>query len=291
MRPRKPILGTHLSIAGSVANAVTAASALDCNALQIFVKSPSQWVGKEIPAEDEADFRERVIHHGIISLAAHSSYLINLASPDDALRKRSITAFVDEIGHCGRLGIPEIVIHPGSHRDTGEKEGISRIIQSLDEIMEVAGDAVRICLETTSGQGSSIGGQFEHLRDIIAGLSGNPLLRTCIDTCHIFSAGYDISTPEGYDRTMEEFDSKVGFSRLSLFHLNDSLKPLGSKVDRHEHIGHGEIGHSAFQNLITDRRFEKIPMILETPKGRDGLGDRDNLEKLRSFHARKFQAS
>lgn len=270
---------------------MTAASELGCNALQIFVKSPSQWVGKEIPPEDQAEFRKLVHQHGIVALAAHSSYLVNFASPEEDLRKRSVTSFIDEIRRCGGLGIPTIVVHPGSHRDTGEREGLRRIILSLEEVIEEAGERVGICLETTSGQGSSLGCRFEHLRDIIAGLSGNPLLRVCIDTCHIFAAGYDISTREGYLHTIEEFESKIGLDRLSLFHLNDSLKPLGSGIDRHEHIGRGEIGDSAFQNLITDPRFEKIPMILETPKDREGLGDRDNLKKLRSFYAEKIQAS
>lgn len=278
------ILGAHLSIAGGIPRAAESAAMLGCNALQIFVKNPSQWEGKESSEEEEAEFKSLLRQHGIIDVAAHSSYLINLASPDEQLRQKSVAAFIDEIRRCERLGIRSLVIHPGSHRDQGEAEGIKKIVASLDEVLKESDERVRLCLETTSGQGSSIGHRFEHLRDIISGISAHPRISVCLDTCHVFAAGYDIRTTPGYEKTMEGFASTIGFNRLSLFHLNDSLKPLGSRVDRHEHIGLGCIGDNAFRNLITDPRFEKISKILETPKGRDGIGDQENLAKLRAFH-------
>jgi len=176
------------------------------------------------------------------------------------------------------------VIHPGSHREEGETKGIKMVAKALSEVLGKTGSGVKICLETTSGMGNSLGYRFEHLRDIISELSGHPSIGVCIDTCHIFTAGYDLRTRSSYEETMRNFDEVIGFPRLSLFHLNDSLKALGSRLDRHQHIGLGIIGEDAFKNLIKDSRFERISKILETPKDRDGLGDRDNLAKLRSFY-------
>ena len=279
------LLGAHLSIAGGIPKAAESAARLGCNALQIFVKNSNRWEGKRVSDEDALKFKTLILRNGVKSVAAHSSYLINLASPDEDLRQRSIAAFIDELNRCAQLDVQSLVIHPGSHRNEGETSGLIKIVDSLFQVLDSSESGVQITLETTAGQGSSLGHRFEHLRDIISGLSGHPSISICMDTCHIFASGYDIRTKAAYEETMGRFDSVIGFSRLSLVHLNDSLKPLGSRVDRHEHIGLGHIGDEAFKNLITDPRFEKISKILETPKDRDGLGDKENLAKLRSFQA------
>ncbi len=278
------LLGAHLSIAGGIPRAAESAARLGCNALQIFVKNSNRWEGKKVSDEEALEFKTLILQHGVKSIAAHSSYLINMASPDEDLRQRSIAAFIDELKRCAQLDVQSLVMHPGSHRNEGEASGLKRIIDSLSQVQDSSDAGVQITLETTAGQGSSLGHRFEHLRDIISGLSAPPSIGICMDTCHIFASGYDIRTKEAYEDTMDKFDSVIGFSRLSLVHLNDSLKPLGSRVDRHEHIGLGHIGDEAFKNLITDPRFEKISKILETPKDRDGLGDKENLARLRSFH-------
>lgn len=280
------ILGAHLSIAGGVQHAAEEAGRLGCNALQIFVKSPNRWEGRNIRNEEAAEFKKLVDKYRIIGLAAHSSYLINLASPDEKLHQKSIAAVLGEMEQCSRLGIPYLVIHPGSPRDQSVSQGIKNIVKALHQVLEEGSENVNICLETTSGQGNSIGHRFEHLREIIAGVAGADRARVCLDTCHIFSAGYDIRTADTYRNTMDSFNKTIGFERLSLFHLNDSLHPLGSRKDRHQHIGRGELGDEAFFNLINDPRFEKISKILETPKDRNGTGDRENLAKLRNFHQR-----
>ena len=277
------LLGAHMSIAGGIHKAAEKAAELDCNALQIFVKNSNRWTGREIGEEEANAFKSLRRKSGIISVAAHSSYLINLASPEADLRRKSIAAFIDELERCSLLEVETLVIHPGSHRGEGISKGIEFIVASLAQILDEFGPGVQIALETTAGQGNSVGHKFEHLRDIISGVSGHPALTVCLDTCHIFAGGYDIRTKDSYEKTMEEFDSVIGFPRLTLIHLNDSLKPLGSHVDRHEHIGKGWIGDDGFKNLIKDSRFEKISKILETPKDRDGLGDQENLTKLRGF--------
>ncbi len=280
---KKLLLGAHMSIAGGIPRAAESAARLGCNALQIFVKNSNRWEGKKISDEEAQEFKTLILQHGIKNVAAHSSYLINLASPDEDLRQRSIAAFIDELNRCAQLNVQSLVLHPGSHRNEGEASGLKRIVDSLLQVIASSDTGVRITLETTAGQGSSLGNRFEHLRDIISGLSGHPSISICMDTCHIFASGYDIRTNTAYEETMDRFDSVIGFSRLSLVHLNDSLKPLGSRVDRHEHIGLGYIGDEAFKNLITDPRFEKISKILETPKDRDEMGDKENLARLKSF--------
>ena len=279
------LIGAHLSIAGGIPKAAESAARLGCSALQIFVKNSNRWQGRPVGSDEAQEFKTLVNKHQILNVSAHSSYLINLASPEEELRQKSINAFIDELQRCALLEVRSLVIHPGAHRGEGESAGIGRIVESLSQVLNEAGTGVQIALETTAGQGSCLGHRFEHLRDIISGLSGHPSLQVCLDTCHIFAGGYDIRTKEAYTQTMNEMDSVIGFDRLSLVHLNDSLKPLGSRVDRHEHIGLGHIGEDAFKNLITDPRFEKIPKILETPKDRDGLGDKENLAKLRSFQS------
>jgi len=274
-----------MSIAGGIPRAAERVADLGCNALQIFVKNSNRWTGREISADEAREFKTLCREKNILATAAHSSYLINLASPDENLRRKSIGAFIDELQRCSLLGVGPLVIHPGSHRGEGVAAGIGYILESLTRVLDQFEGGVPIALEITAGQGNSVGHRFEHLRDIISGMSGHESINVCLDTCHMFAAGYDIRTEEAYQKTMEEFDRVIGMERLSLIHLNDSLKPLDSRIDRHEHIGLGYIGDQGFKNLITDPRFEKISKILETPKDRNGMGDRDNLKKLRDFYS------
>jgi deoxyribonuclease-4 len=213
---------------------------------------------------------------------AHDSYLINLASPDDALWDRSKRALLDELRRCDLLGLEQLVVHPGAHVGSGESEGIGRIAAALDWIQAEEGDLdVKIALETTAGQGTSIGHQFEHLRDIFTEVQEPERLFVCLDTCHIFAAGYDIRRQQDYSETIELFDAIIGLEKLKVIHLNDSKRDLGSRVDRHEHIGKGFIGEDGFRWFLNDPRFVEVPKILETPKGSDDSYDVDNLAVLR----------
>ncbi len=217
-------------------------------------------------------------------MIAHDSYLINLCAVDDAILKKSREAFVDELQRCELLGIPYLNFHPGSHIGKGEEEGIKLIIESLNVAHEKTKDfRVLSVLETTAGQGSAIGYRFEHLHRIIDGVNEPERMAVCIDTCHIFAAGYDISTKYGYEKTIKEFDDVIGLERLVAFHVNDSKKPLGSRVDRHEHIGKGAIGLDGFRFLMQDERLVHIPKILETPKSEDLEEDRMNLSLLKKL--------
>ena len=280
----EPLLGAHMSIAGGASLALHRALAVGCNVLQIFVKNNNRWRGRPLSGEEVEAFRQIWSDSGIRAIVAHDSYLINFATPDDVLWQRSITAFVDEMERCERLGLSYLVTHPGSHRGTGEQKGIQRIARALDQIHErTSGYRVRIALETTAGQGTSLGYRFEQLRDILAGCHHPQKAVVCMDTCHIFAAGYDFRAQEDYSKTMEKFDQSVGLDKLRIFHFNDSKKELGSRVDRHEHIGKGKIGVSGFTWILNDPRFVEVPKILETPKGKDLDEDRRNLRVLRSL--------
>jgi deoxyribonuclease-4 len=255
----------------------------------VFTKSPSQWRAAPLSPAECIAFRSGVKERGLKAVVAHDAYLTNLASPDPKLYKMSKAAFKEQLHRCSLLGIPAIVMHPGSHKGTGEKVGLRRIAAALAELL-VAPDprGVRILLETTAGQGDCLGGRFEHLREIIALLDNHPRLGVCLDTCHIFAAGYDIRRPSSFEKVIKEFDRVIGLDRLSLFHLNDSKGDLGSRLDRHEHIGKGKIGPEAFRAIVRARRFRGIPKIIETPGGVEGgLGDQRNLERLFSFAAQK----
>ncbi|MFQ5928087.1 MAG: deoxyribonuclease IV [Acidobacteriota bacterium] len=282
-----PLLGAHMSIAGGTPLAVERASRLGCRVLQIFVRNCNQWKGKPLLDEEVENFRNAWARSQIQEVVAHDSYLINLASPENELRRRSIGALLDELDRSERLGLSYLVVHPGSHRGEGKKEGIKRIAQAIDQIHEKTWDwSVRIALETTAGQGTSIGYRFEHMRDIMACCRYPERVFVCMDTCHIFAAGYDIRQRDEYSKTMEEFDRVVDLKKLKIFHFNDSKKDLGSRVDRHDHIGQGKIGISGFQWILNDRRFTEIPKILETPKGKTHRQDRRNLKVLRSLVGR-----
>jgi deoxyribonuclease IV len=277
------IIGAHMSIAGGLHRAFERGASVGCQAIQIFLKSSNQWKAKPLTEEDRASFREAHAVSGAIPVIAHDSYLINLASPDADLHKKSVEAIVAEMRRAEFLGVPFLIIHPGAHMGSGEKNGLRRIAQALNLALREIPPPVTILLETTAGQGSSLGHKFEHLAEILAGVKQNERMGVCLDTCHVFAAGYDIRTESAYAKTMNEFDRLVGIDRIQAFHVNDCKKDLGSRVDRHTHIGQGFIGLEAFRLLVNDRRFERVPKILETPKGPDLAEDRMNLDTLRSL--------
>jgi deoxyribonuclease-4 len=273
-----------MSIAGGVFNAFLHGQAAGCNTIQIFVKSTNQWRAKPLSAEEVEKYHQLQKETGIGPVVAHDSYLINVASQDKALYAKSREALKIELERCQILKIPYLVMHPGSHVGAGEKVGLATIAKALNEIFsELEDKGTKIALEATAGQGSNLGYKFEHLADIISQVKEDGRLAVCLDTCHIFASGYDIRTADGYKNTMAEFDRAVGLKRLAAIHFNDSKKGLGSRVDRHEHIGKGEIGQEPFGFFLNDSRLAQIPKILETPKGPDYTEDKINLKLLRSL--------
>jgi deoxyribonuclease-4 len=262
-----PRLGAHLSISGGLPRAVDRAEASGCEALQIFTKSAGQWRARELPPDEIALFRRRVEETGIGPVVAHNSYLINLAAADAVLRARSVESLRDELDRAEALGLDGLVMHPGSFTSGSEQAGLRMIAEGLSEIFESRPEAkTRVLLEHTAGQGTNLGHRFEHLAEIIQRLGGSRRVGICLDTCHLIAAGYDICSEAGYQETFRQFGKIVGFSRLKAFHFNDSKKPCGSRVDRHEHIGKGCLGLAPFRRILNDPRFAKLPMLLETPK-------------------------
>ncbi len=285
-----PILGAHQSIAGGYHKAVELGVEAGCQVIQVFTKNTNQWRGKPITPQEIQTFREAIATSAIACPLAHDSYLINLASPEKTLWKKSIDALIDEVQRAAALGIPQVVCHPGAYTTTSESEGLKRIIAALDEVLSQTRDeSAGILLETTAGQGTTLGWRFEHLAATLAGVKDNRRLGVCFDTCHVFAAGYKISTRSDYRATMKEFDKIVGLDQIRAFHLNDSVKDCGSRVDRHAHIGCGKIGPEAFGWLLRDRRFRNVPMVLETPKGKRDGEDCDiiNLRTLRELAMKK----
>jgi deoxyribonuclease-4 len=282
------ILGAHQSIAGGYYKSVEIAHTLKCDCVQLFTKNNNQWRAKELTDEDVRLFQGRLAEFGISHPLAHDSYLINLASPDPALWKKSVDSFVMEMLRADRLGIPYVVTHPGAYTTSSEEAGIAAVVRALDEThRQTRGIKTKCLLETTAGQGSCLGNRFEHLAEMIDGVQDPDRLGVCVDTCHIFAAGYPISTEKDYKATMRVLDKTVGVKLVRAFHLNDSVKPLGSRVDRHAHIGRGMIGKEGFRLLLNDRRFRKVPMYLETPKGEEKGKNLDaiNLRTLRRLIA------
>lgn len=280
------ILGAHQSIAGGYHKALERARERGCDCTQIFTKNTNQWRAKEITADEARLFREAVAEMGIACPLAHDSYLVNLASPDKDLWRMSIDAMIQELLRAATLGIPWVVAHPGAYTSGSEAEGLRRIVAAVDEVLtQTRGKPVGCLLETTAGQGTAIGWRFEHLAEILAHAQAPERLGVCFDTCHVFAAGYGLGTQAEYRATMKQFDQVVGLDQIRAFHLNDSLRERGSRVDRHAHIGCGKIGLEAFRCLLRDRRFRKLPMVLETPKGEDDGVDWDvfNLTKLRAL--------
>ena len=278
------LLGAHQSIAGGVENALARGQEVGCDTIQIFVKSPNRWSGKPLAEKNIAAFKVAVVETGIWPVFAHALYLINLATPGDALWAKSVDALADDLERCEQLGLPGLVIHPGSHMDSGVEAGIQRIAAALDNVhTRLPGYQVQVWLEVTAGQGSSLGHTFEQLRAMIDGVSEPERLGVCFDTAHAFAAGYELRTREGYEATWAHFDHILGLDRLRAIHLNDSKKELDSRVDRHEHIGQGLLGLEPFRFLVNDIRFRGIPMTLETEKGPDLAEDKENLATLRSL--------
>jgi deoxyribonuclease-4 len=285
-----------MSIAGGLPLAVERAKIHGCDTLQIFSKSSNQWRARELPREEIAEFRDKVERASIRPVVAHASYLINLATAEPVLRERSILAFREELDRAEALGLLGVVIHPGCFTSGTEDGGIRLVADAVRRVLKTRrrGKAL-VILEHTAGQGTSLGWRFEQLARMIEHLDGHPRVGVCLDTCHLWGAGYDLASEAGYRATFESFERKVGLDRLRVFHVNDSKKPLGSRRDRHEHIGRGTIGRAAFRRLLNDARFDALPMILETPKTesrratsveKDPL-DVGNLRTLRALVARR----
>ncbi len=276
--------GAHMSISGGFDKAVDRAVQAGCDALQIFTKNNNQWRAKPIEDGQVEQFLSRLAETGIGPVVAHDSYLINLASPDDELWEKSIEAFRIELERCEQLQVPFLVTHPGSFVKSSEDEGIARIAQALNRIHDdLPGFKVLTLLETTAGQGSAIGHRFEQLARIVERVSAPGRVGYCFDTCHVFAAGYEIRTDDGYAETMGAFETVLGLDNLKAFHFNDSKRELGSHVDRHDHIGAGQIGLDGFRHFVNDKRFDGRPALLETPKSDDLHEDVENLARLRSL--------
>ena len=282
-----------MSIAGGLPRAVDRAQASRCDALQIFTKSVGQWRARPLPSEEVVAFRERLRESGIRPVVAHNSYLINLAAADPALRARSLAALGEEIDRAEILELDGLVMHPGSYTTGTEDGGLKLIAEGLSALLRARRRGrTMILLEHTAGQGTNLGHRFEQIARILDLMKRPPRVGVCLDTCHLLTSGYDICSEEGYEETFREFDRLIGLDRLKVFHLNDSRKPCGSRVDRHEHIGKGCIGLAPFRRLVNDPRFESLPMLLETPKldspasrRRSDVDpwDRRNLKTLRSL--------
>lgn len=295
-----PLFGAHLPVAGGLHKAAAAAAGLGLDTVQVFTSNPNawsvrpaadrpdRWVGRHVPDADVRLFRQAVRDANLRLVASHDSYLINLASPDAAARRRSVEAFVNELERAEALGLSYVVTHPGAHVGSGVDAGVGRVAAALDEVhTRTAGFKVTVLLETTAGSGTTLGARFEELAAVLDRVKDPGRLGVCLDTCHVFAAGYPLAAAADYAATFQRFDDLIGLGRLQLFHVNDSVKGLGSRVDRHAGIGLGEVGLDAFRRLVTDSRFADRPMVLETPK-EDADGnpmDPVNLAVLKGFLA------
>ncbi len=274
------LLGAHESTSGGLHEAFGRGVSDGCEAVQIFTKSSRQWRAKEITADDASTFRAEATRSGYAaSTSVHASYLINLGGGEGDLREKSIAAFLDELERCDALGVPFLVVHPGSNADA--RAGLRNIARGLDQTFAAHRGACQILLETAAGQGSALGRSFEELREIRDQVRSPERVAVCLDTCHVFAAGYDVSTDRGYDETLSRFDEVLGIGLLKAFHLNDSVKPLGCRVDRHEHVGKGEIGPGCFRRLVNDARFSAVPGYLEIPPE----GNKPCLRRLRAMRS------
>lgn len=279
-----PKFGAHMSISGGCFRCMECGQEAGCEVVQLFSKNERQWLGKPLQDEDIAKFTEARTRTNVDPVMIHDSYLINLSSPNDELWEKSIAAFRDELQRARALGVPYLNTHPGSHVGSGEEVGLARMVDALNRLgAEGAYESVTVLLETTAGQGTNLGAKFEHLAYLIEQVKQPEAFGVCIDTCHIFAAGYDIRTPETYAATMTDFDRLVGYDRVKAFHLNDALQPFGDRKDRHAHIGEGHIGLEGFRLVVNDLHFADLPMVLETPKSADCHEDVENLARLRSL--------
>lgn len=287
-----PKLGAHMSIAGRFTRAVEMGRKVGCDTIQLFTKSTNQWMAPAITADQAAEFRRAIADSGLAPCFAHSAYLINVGSPSKGVAKQSEQALRLELERAEQLGLAFLVLHPGSHKETGADDCLKRIAEAATRALRAtAGAKVQLLYETAAGQGSCVGHQFEELATLLALTAPADRVGICFDTCHVFAAGYDLRTEAGYQSVMRDFDRIVGFDRLRAIHLNDSKKPLGSRVDRHEQIGQGAIGLTAFRCLMNDQRLCQIPMVLETPKDDECTEDIANLATLRGLFASGSSAS
>jgi deoxyribonuclease-4 len=266
IKQKQPLLiGAHMSIAGGYEKAIERGESIGCTAIQIFTKSNRQWGAKEITTEEASLFKKTAEQSSIRSIIAHASYLINLGSPDATVTKKSVTALIHELQRCDQLEIPFLVLHPGSCLELPRDTCLQQIIHGIDHALETAVPKTMLLLETMACQGSSVCGRFEEIATVINSTKYLQSIGVCLDTCHVFAAGYDLRDPKSYEHTFNEFDRIIGLKKLKAFHFNDSKKGLGSHVDRHEDIGKGELGLEAFRLIMNDDRFKSIPKILETP--------------------------
>lgn len=279
-------LGAHMSIAGGVHLALERAADINMTACQIFTKNERQWVAKPLDPDKVKQFHDRreELAFNRTAIVSHASYLINLASPDEALWQKSMTAYKDELDRCQILDVPYLVVHPGAHVGSGLDAALRRVAEALNRMHdELPDNRTMTLLETTAGQGTCLGAVFEELATIADKVEDQERLGVCLDTCHVFAAGYDLRQPAGYDAMMTSLASTVGLARLKAIHLNDSKHALGSRKDRHHHIGEGEIGLEAFRSVLNDQRLRSVPALLETEKGDDGELDRKNMQTLLSL--------
>jgi deoxyribonuclease-4 len=278
----KQLLGAHTSTSGGVSKSVDLAEKFGFTAMQIFTKNNNRWFQKPLEKKEIEVFKTKLKNSKIKFVVSHDSYLINLCGTDKEILRKSRIAFLDELERCELLGIPHLNFHPGSHLGAGEEDGIKLIAESINIVHDKSkGYKVSSMLETTAGQGTAIGYRFEQLQKIIDLVEQKERMTVCIDTAHIFAAGYDLKDPIKFNKLIKAFDEIIGLDILKCFNLNDSKKELGSRVDRHEHIGNGFIGLEGFSNIMNDKRLKKIPKILETPKGKEYLEDIENLKVLR----------
>ncbi len=273
-----------MSIAGGVHTAIERGNRIGCTAIQMFVKNNNQWRGKPLTPNEAATYKGLLAKSSIGPVVVHDTYLINLCAKDKRILRKSRAALKDELDRCELLGVPYLNFHPGAHVGQGEEEGVKLVGESLNLIHEqTRGYRVKSVIETTAGQGTSLGYRFEQIRKLMDAVEERDRIAVCLDTCHVFAAGYDIATEKGYEDTFQEFDNTIGLNRLVAFHVNDSRRERGSRVDRHEHIGKGKIGLNGFKLLMNDERFQDVPKILETDKGPDMKEDILNMNVLRGL--------
>ena len=279
-----PLLGSHVPTIGGVATAIDRAIGIGCTAMQIFVKNNMQWFAKPLTEADAQAFTEHPLRGRLGAVVAHAGYLINLGVEGTENHEKSLRSLSDEMLRCEQLGIRSLVLHPGSHLGAGIEAGLTCVTRNLDRLhAEHPEMKVRITLETTAGQGACLGARFEEIAAILTGVQDPNRLEVCLDTAHVFAAGYDLSVPKGTEKTFVEFDKIIGLKHLSLLHVNDSKASLGSRVDRHDNLGNGKIGLEAFRWIMCAKELASIPKILETPKGKDLAEDVEALALLRSF--------
>jgi deoxyribonuclease IV len=278
------LLGAHMSIRGGVSMAIERARSIRCTAMQMFVKNNMQWFARPLTSEEIRAFLNHMQRGELLSVFAHANYLINLAATNPQFHANSIRALAEELVRADQLELPFLVLHPGAHLGAGEEAGLKKIADSVGEVFRKIPEVkTKIALESTAGQGSCLGHRFEHLAQIIANVREPDRLRVCLDTAHLFAAGYDIGSESGVKKTFHQFDGAIGRNRLVAIHVNDSKTGFGSRVDRHEHIGKGRIGLDAFRFIMRSPKFNKIPKVLETPKGEDLAEDVMNLKTLRDL--------